>query len=205
MNWVLDLIEKIPEIIQYVAPGFLLVNIFVWINQKKFSTSTTQIVSSIVMSSIEISLWEKFISSSTTINNRFIWLCVISFVVGVVSGIIYKSRWFNNIIAKFMVNRTTNDSIWDDAIGSGAWVVVFEDKTGLYYGGQFRYCNKSGDKTIVALATYYVAKKNGNEFEFVEQYLSDVNKLILLDINNYDKIIVGPKDPLDLAVKKSDS
>ncbi len=200
MNWVLNLIEKIPEIIQYVAPGFLLVNIFVWINQKKFSSSTTQIVSSIVMSSIEISLWEKFISSSTAINNRFIWLCAISFLIGVISSIIYKSRWFNNILGKFMINRTTNDSIWNDAIGSGSWVVVFDDNNGLYYGGQFRYCNKSGDKTIVALATYYVAKKNGNKFELVEQYLGEVDRLILLNINNYDKIIVSPQDPLDLAV-----
>lgn len=200
MNWVLDLIEKIPEIIQYVAPGFLLVNTFVWINQKKFSSSTTQIVSSVVMSSIEISLWEKFISSSTPINNRFIWLCTISFAVGVISSIIYKSRWFNNVLAKLMINRTTNASIWDDAIGSGAWVVVSDDKKGLYYGGQFRYCNKSGDKTIVALATYYVAKRNGSKFEFVEQYLEEVNRLILLDINDYDKIIVSSQDPLGLAV-----
>lgn len=122
-----------------------------------------------------------------------------SIIIAIFLGVIYKTRWFNNLLAILKINRTTNDSIWNDAIGENAWVVVQDKKSDLYYGGQFRYCNKSGDNIMVAISTYYVAQKTDKKFTIIEEYPKDVDRLLLLNINEYDKIIISPTDPLDYA------
>ena len=122
---------------------------------------------------------------------------MISIIIAIFLGVVYKTRWFNNVLAILNINRTTNDSIWNDVIGENAWVVVQDKKSDLYYGGQFRYCNKSGDKIIVAISTYYIVQKIDEKLTIIEEYPNDVDRLLLLNINEYDKIIISPTDPLD--------
>ena len=108
------------------------------------------------------------------------------------TAIIYKTTGFNHFIARIGIKRTTNPNIWDDVVGERAWVSIYDKENKLYYCGPFKYQNYQDDQSYVVLCKYYTADENG---KIIDNYTTISNRLLMLQINNYDRIVVSKDDP----------
>ena len=91
MSWITELIQAIPDIIVYIAPGFLFVNGFVWVTHRQFSTHQVQIASSIVASFVLKSCFDVIVRLTIFQNDSplsVMILCAVSTVLGVLLGVI---------------------------------------------------------------------------------------------------------------------
>ncbi|MBE6825223.1 MAG: hypothetical protein E7513_07805 [Ruminococcaceae bacterium] len=193
MSWITDLIDKMPELIPYIAPGFLLVNSFMWVLKKKFNNATVQIVSSVICSYFIWTLCKNIFPIDSNWGLLIITgtLCTI---LGLISGKIYKSSFFNLILCKLKLDRTTNDSIVEDCVGNNAWIAVFDEEQQKYYCGQYKYGNIEGDSNYVSLVTYYITD---SDKKIIEDHTQEPKRKLLININNYKTVIISPNDPLD--------
>ncbi len=194
MSWITELIQAIPDIIVYIAPGFLFVNGFAWVTHRKFSTHQVQIASSIVASFVLKSCFD--IIMQLTIFQRdsllaTIVLCALSAVFGIALGVITGRQWFTNVLIFFHIYRSANSSIWDDVLDGNMWMTVYDDKLHLYYCGQIRHASENDQPLIVALERYYVM----NEEKEVIAWHLESNDYIMLDTSQYRNIQISKTDP----------
>ena len=194
MSWITELIQAIPDIIVYIAPGFLFVNGFVWVTHRQFSTHQVQIASSIVASFVLKSCFDVIVRLTIFQNDSplsVMILCAISTVLGVLLGVITGRQWFTNVLLFFHIYRSANSSIWDDVLSGNMWMAVYDDKHGLYYCGQIRHASESDQPLIVALETYYVM----NEKKDVVEWHLEYGDYVILDTSKYQIIQISKTDP----------
>lgn len=108
----------------------------------------------------------------------------ISAILGLFVGKITSHRFFNIMLHKLHVGRTTNENIWDDVIKSNTWVRVFM-KDGSSYLGQYRYGEPFKSEPIIVLATYQ--KLNGDS-DIVIDNSQNPNELIMINTKDFDRI-----------------
>lgn len=191
MTWITELINNISELIKYIAPGFLLANCFAWITQKKFSSASAQIVTSVVLSYFVWTIGSPLFSKKSPL---FI-LVIISLcccIIGLVIGKFYKSNFFNELIGRIRLDRTTNESIIEDAIGNNSWVSFYDVSDKKYYCGQFRFGNTEGDANYISIVTYYIMDENKT---VLEDYRHDNKRQLLFDMNKVTMTVFSPEDP----------
>lgn len=197
INWVTELIGNIPDIVLYIAPGFIFVNLFKWIIDSKFSSPTTQVVSGIVASFLLRSLFEVLWSPADwSLYAYVVVLCLVSGVLGGICGVVYRTPWFNGVLCWFRVYRTTTTSIWDSVVGSGAWISVHDEKKNLYYCGQYRYEYDQNGHVFLALATYYILDQN---HKMIEQHMEEAGRYLVIDTSQYPLYVVSPSDPFGMS------
>ncbi len=191
MTWINDLIEQLPDLISYITPGFLFVNSFVWILQKEFKNTTVQIISSVVCSYFIWEFLEKYFPNTSNVV-----LLIISSIIVVISGLLfgklYKSPYFNNFLGKLKLDRTTNESIIEDSIGTNSWVALFDENQQKYYCGQFRYGEEKSK--YITIVTYYIADV---DMKILEDYRNLIERKLLLNISDFKYVIFSPDDPLN--------
>ena len=153
MNDLLKLITDGDTIITYIAPGFLLVGVFSWIIQHKFSNSLTIVIAGIVASTIERMIALTFGLS----NPNTLILCMISVLVGYGAGILYQTKEFNRFLLFIKIHRTTYESIWDSAINDETWVCVQMKSNEKLYIGQIDSFNHDEGRTYFSLSNYFSA------------------------------------------------
>lgn len=109
---------------------------------------------------------------------------VISMLLGFTIGKIISHRWFNLLLHKLHIGRTTNENIWDDVIKPYTWLRVFM-KDGSSYLGQYRYGEPFKSEPIIVLATY---QKLNKDVDVVIDNSQNPNELIMLNTKDFDKI-----------------
>lgn len=194
MSWVTELIRLIPEIVIYIAPGFLFVNAFVWVSHRKFSSQQTQIVASIVASFLLKACfdWVQGPESSVeTTAPSIVTLCVISGVLGTVLGKISGADWFTRLLLFFHIYRSANPTIWDDILKGNTWAAVYNDKQHVYYCGQISYTSEGETHLLLALSPYYVM----DQTKHVVEWHCDTGEYIMLDTSKYTDIRMSKTDP----------
>ncbi len=115
---------------------------------------------------------------------RTIILIITSTLLGVLIGKITTHRWFNILLYKCRIGRTTNSNIWDDIIKPNTWVRVFM-KDGSSYLGQYRYGEPFKSEPIIVLATY---QKLDSENDIVLDYNEDLREMIMINTKDFDRI-----------------
>ena len=188
--WVKELIENLPELVRFIAPGFLLVTCFTWATKQLIKNTTTYIVISTVASYLIWAFCNLFIDEESV--GTTIIICSTSLILGIVTAIIYKTTGFNNFIAKIGIKRTTNPNIWDDVVGERAWVSIYDKENKQYYCGPFKFQNYQDEYSYVVLCKYYITDEKGN---IINDYTKTNNRFLMLQINNYDRIVVSKDDP----------
>ena len=108
----------------------------------------------------------------------------ISALLGFLIGRIISHRWFNFLLHKLHVGRTTNENIWDDVIRPYTWVRVFM-KDGSSYFGQYRYGEPFKSDPIIVLATY---QKLDKDSDVVIDNSQNMNELIMVNTKDFDRI-----------------
>jgi len=123
-----------------------------------------------------------------------------SAVLGLTVGKITSHRWFNLILHKLHLGRTTNENIWDDVIKPYTWVCVHM-KDGSSYLGQYRYGEPFHNEPIIVLATY---QKLNEDNDVVLDNSQEANRMIMINTKDFEKIelIYNSNQPKNLFFKK---
>lgn len=194
MQWVSELIAKIPEILSYVVYGYIYLTAYYWISFKDNNDFNNLIIKSIATSYLLITLYDAIINTYNInlINEYYkvIYYFFISAILGLIIGKITSHRIFNLLLHKLHIGRTTNSNIWDDVIKPYTWVRVFM-KDGSSYLGQYRYGEPFKSEPIIVLATY---QKLDKDTDIVIDYSQNQNELIMLNTKDFDRIEITYND-----------
>lgn len=188
IDWVTYLIDNIPKIISYVVYGYIFLVAYYWISFKDNKDFNNLLIKSIAASYLLTSICNLLIEKYNIIfRNEYykvISYFAISAILGFATGKIISHRWFNLLLHKLHIGRTTNENIWDDVIKPYTWVRVFM-KDGSSYLGQYRYGEPFKSEPIIVLATY---QKLDKDTDIVIDNSQNMNELIMLNTKDFDRI-----------------
>lgn len=194
MDWVNALLAGIPYVVGAIAPGFLVMASFCWATSNNISDGKTVIVISATITYLIDNVCQLFNIPNTHIAT--IGVCACSALLGIIAAIVYKLSFVNKLIANIGIKRTTNKSIWDDALGEAAWVALLDSDNKCYYCGQFLYQNYENENSYIVIATYYIADLGGKILEG-KDYTQDMDRKLLLNADDFDQIIISKSDPFN--------
>ena len=188
INWITDLIDKIPEIISYIVYGYVYLASYYWTSFKDNKDFKNVLIKSIAASYLLTSLYDLFVARYHIIFSNNYYRVIIYFsasaFLGFFIGKIISHRWFNLLLHKLHIGRTTNENVWDDVIKPYTWIRVFM-KDGSSYLGQYRYGEPFKSEPIIVLATY---QKLDKDTDIVIDNSKNMNELIMLSTKDFDRI-----------------
>lgn len=194
ITWVSELIEKMPEILPYIAYGYVFLTSYYWMSFKDNSDFTNILTKSIATSFILKSCFDLIIVKyNFTFYNEIsktVILVATSAILGFGIGKIISHRWFNKLLHRLHIGRTTNENIWDDVIKPNTWIRVFM-KDGSSYLGQYRYGEPFKSEPIIVLATY---QKYDKDTDIVIDNSQKMNELIMINTKDFDRIEITYTD-----------
>lgn len=188
IDWITYLIDNIPEIISYIVYGYVFLVAYYWISFKDNKDFNNLLIKSIAVSYLLTTIYDLIVLKYNIVfsNNYYkvITYFIISAISGLIIGRIISHRWFNLLLHKLHIGRTTNENIWDDVIKPYVWVRVFM-KDGSSYLGQYRYGEPFKSEPIIALINW---QKLDKDVDIVIDNSQNPNELILLNTKNFEKI-----------------
>ncbi len=188
IDWITQLTKNIPEIISYIVYGYVFLVSYYWISFKDNRDFNNLLIKSIAASYLLTSIYDLFVEKyKIAFNNEYckvILYFIISAFLGFTIGKVISHRWFNWMLHKLHIGRTTNDNVWDDVIKPYTWVRVFMND-GSSYLGQYRYGEPFKSEPIIVLATYQKLDKDTN---IVIDNSKNLNELIMLNTRDFDRI-----------------
>ncbi len=188
ITWISDLINNIPNILSYIMQGYVFLVIYYWITFKDNNDLKNLIIKSIAVSYILKNIFDwvciKTELSFTDETHYTICLVFSSAIAGFLIGEISTQGWFNFVLNKVHIGRTTNPNIWNDAIKQYTWLRVFM-KDGTSYLGQFLYGEPFKSEPVIVLATY---QKLDTDASIIFDHSDDPNEFIMINTKNFDRI-----------------
>ena len=188
IDWITYLIDNIPQIISYIVYGYVFLVAYYWISFKDNKDFNNLLIKSIASSYLLTTIYDLIVLKSNIVfsNNYYkvISYFLISVLLGFIIGKVTSHRFFNLLLHKLHVGRTTNENIWDDVIKPYTWVRVFM-KDGSSYLGQYRYGEPFQREPIIVLATW---QKLDKDVDVVIDNSQNPNELILLNTKDFEKI-----------------
>ncbi len=188
MDWIIDLINSIPEIISYIVYGYVFLVAYYWISFKDNKDFNNLLIKSIATSYFLTTIYDLLVYKYEIVFDAGYQQIIIYFItsaaLGLFIGKIVSHRYFNLILHKLHMGRTTNENIWHDVIKPCTWVRVFM-KDGSSYLGQYRYGESFKSEPIIVLATY---QKLDSDTDIVIDNSQNMNELIMLNTKDFDRI-----------------
>ena len=189
INWVIELINNIPNLISNIVYGYIFLSAYYWISFVKQNNYKNFIMKCVVINYILKNFYK--ITFFQFISNKYenrpivvILLCVITLIIALTLGKIVHTTWFNDILEKIHLYRTTNENIWDDVIKAGMFLQIYM-KDGISYLGLYRKSESFEREPFILLSRYQKLDKND---KVVEDYFDDTNKFILLNTKDFERI-----------------
>ncbi len=138
IDWITYLIKNIPEIISYIVYGYVFLVAYYWISFKDNKDFNNLLIKSIAMSYLLTTIYDLIVTKyNITFSIEYykvIFYFAISAILGFIIGKIISHRWFNLLLHKLHIGRTTNENIWDDVIKPYTWIRVFMKDGSSYLG-----------------------------------------------------------------------
>lgn len=189
INWVIELINNIPNLISNIVYGYIFLSVYYWISFVKQNNYKNFIMKCVVINYILKNFYK--ITFFQFISNKYenrpivvILLCVITLIIALTSGKIVHATWFNDTLEKIHLYRTTNENIWDDVIKTGMFLQIYMND-GTSYLGMYRKSESFEREPFILLSRYQKLDKND---KVVEDYFDDINKFILLNTKDFERI-----------------
>ena len=139
INWVIELINNIPNLISNIVYGYIFLSAYYWISFVRQNSYKNFIIKSVIANYILKNFYK--ITFFQFISNKYenrpivvILLCVITFVIALILGEVLHTTWFNDKLIKLHIYRSTNENIWDDIIKTGMFLRIYM-KDGTSYLG----------------------------------------------------------------------
>ena len=185
MDDMITLIQNIALLLEYFVPGYVMLRIICFGMSK--TPSKYIIGESIAISyfiRIITHLAKQLILPNAVISPdvRVIILVLLSALIGVAIGYVYKNGTLDNIL-QYLFSRTSNQQIWDDVITTqfdNGVTVRITDKNGVEYTGPIDYLEENVSDPWIAIKEYSI--KDGD------------NRLTYEDYNCRSVLLVKTKD-----------
>lgn len=174
----------------YIAFGYIYLLAYHWISFKDSKDFQNIVFKSIVANYILTTCYQmicmKLNINFSNVHYQIVVYITVSGLLGLTCGKIITSCYFNEILHKLYIGRTTNNNIWDDIVKPYTWLCVYM-KDGTSYLGQYRYGESFQREPIIVLTTY---QKYNAEDDIVLDYSQDNTRAIVLNTKDFEKIEV---------------
>lgn len=160
---VVKLINILPNIVIYVAPGFIFIQVFNYIMDirgKDLKNSIMEyILSSYIIIAIIKFICNKFHYEVNIYENTIqVTICVITILLSYIIAILLKSQIWTTFMRFIIVNKSNSTNIFHDIIDSnlGTWVRVYIPSEKLIYDGAFIKFDYKGSyqDSFIVLSNY---------------------------------------------------
>lgn len=196
MSWVIDLIDRIPDLLTYLIPGYIFISLFDFIIFKNEKGNKNQanfiVLKSIAISYVFKTVYDKILNtffSKFNIDDLLytIILFVIIIIFAYILGLICHTKWFNNLLLKIGIHRTVNEDIWLDIIYDGCYLQIFSKDGTKSYFGMCKYHEENSKEPIVVLYKYKVLDSEAN---IIQDYSNDETRQVVLNLKDFEHINV---------------
>lgn len=184
-----EIIDNIPNILQYFVPGVIFIMIIRSLSFKRFAENYT-IVFSCVISYLFVSLIgminELKIKSESLKEPIVISgiAVLIAILLAFFLSIIFNSKCFKDFTLKYF-HKTLYDDIWQDVFDfkNGTNLKVYIKDKEYYIMGHYRFSEEKGEESWMALSAHTYRNKETNEIIGLDY---SKNEKVLVTIRIYD-------------------
>lgn len=174
--------------------------VYYWIAFKDNKDFDNLLIKSVAASYILTIVFDTIVSKCNIVfrnqNYKILTYFSVSALLGLFIGKIISHRWFNLLLHKLHIGRTTNENIWDDVIKPNTWVRIFM-KDGTSYMGQYRYGEPFQREPIIVLATWQKFDKNVN---IVIDNTQNPNEIIMINTKDFEKIEITYQETKEIWI-----
>lgn len=184
-----DLFEILPDIVLYIASGYLFILTFSFISLRQKMKD----INGIFCASLAVGFILKMVLCAI-VKIRFgyyinvVAFLIFSMAVGAFLGLFIKSKFCRNILKKINVNRSVNENMWHDIIDSDKrtmWVRVVDWEKERVIVGILVLVEEFQREPQILLQQYQVFDLEGN---MIEDYIDYPNQRILIKTERFDNI-----------------
>ena len=190
------MIDRIPDILVYVVPGFILLKIYSFIGFKEdyaeHSKTEFVMLKSIAISYIFKTIWDfAYIGFDLTAPLYYcvylITMLVSSVLLAYVFYIVRSSEIIWKILQKLKIRRTSNENVWLDIIKDGTCLRVFSKDGEKSYFGFCDICELHSREPIVVLSRYRIIDSGNN---VIFDGTDNKSSRMILNLKDFEKIEV---------------
>ena len=188
------MIDRIPDILVYIVPGFIFVKIYSFVQFKDecAEQSKTEFVmlKSIAISYIFKSVWD-FAYSGLDLNNPLYYciylgtMLISCILLSYIFYIVGSSTIIEKLLITLKIRRTTNDNIWVDIIKDGTCLRVFSKDGEKSYFGFCDICELHSREPIVVLSRYRILDNQDN---VILDNTGNESSRMILNLKDFEKI-----------------
>lgn len=215
MNDILELINSLPLVMSYIIYGFIFVSIFNFITIKRISNENNHLIISYISISFILRCIYEYLFGwldkngvmAIQINSDLFYIVTIALtiVMSYISGILFSSKFINNVLLHIGIKRTVNKNIWQDITEDNMWMFLKFKEEDYGYLGMYKYVEEKTDKPRILLNRYQLIEVSTGEAKV--DYSNEANRCILIDTNDIDTIEMiytnGDKDSFLSKIKHS--
>lgn len=194
INWVKELIEMLPDVIQNIMYGYIFLFIYRWITFKRSQNTKYTLITSIIMNYILVLIFQyisRFDKFAFLTNNTVLWYSILSFVLGLGIGWIIKSDSYNEILRDIRTGRDAVDNIWDNAIKNGTWLRIYTKDQNISYLGSVVKSEPYASNPKIILNRYSILDLDGN---VLADYSKDEKEYVIMNTDDFDRIEITYSD-----------
>jgi hypothetical protein len=181
------LIKELPNLILYIASGFVFIKIFNFVSISKTSENfehmlLKSLITGFILKNIVSIIPFRFTESINILG--YLFICSIS---AYFIAMFYNSDEFKVLLKKINIRRTTNEFIWDDIIDkkNSIWVRAISNDLDLDYYGVCVLVEDYQRYPQVVLSNYIKRTLDGVE---IEDCYNKPEKRVIIDTSKFNYI-----------------
>lgn len=187
MNNIKELLEILPQIIIYVAVGFIFLKTFHFVALKQNSIDIDHVLTASLVVGFIYCQIAYLIPFSISYEIDHIGIIISSLCFGYLAGRLARSKVWLRILEFFKIYDSFNMYFWDDLMPEDCTMKVYVHMNEKSYEGMVHTYESYSNSPHLVLASFIVKDKNNN---ILEDFSEDFTKVIILDASHAESIYV---------------
>ena len=187
MSYIKELLDILPQIVVYVAVGFIFLKTFHFVALRQNSMDIDHILTaSLVVGFIYCNV-AYMIPFSISYEIDHIGIIVSSLFFGYFAGRLARSKVWLRILDFFKIYDSFNMYYWDDLMPEDSTMKVYVHMNEKIYEGMVHTYESYSNSPHIVLASFIVKDNNNN---VLEDFSDDCTKVIILDASQAESVYV---------------
>lgn len=205
MDDILSLINTLPFVISNIIYGCLFLSIFNFTTFKDSKTNNQHyfifcITINFILKAIIDSILKLTLTSLSNDSVEYYLICLLFTVItAFISGKIVSAKFFNSLLLKMGIQRTTNKNIWSDVLKNNTWLYIYLKDKDLGYIGYHKYSEENCSNPKIVLSHYQLRELSTGKV--LVDYSRDKNSLIMIDTRDVEIIEIIYDDNENDSIK----
>lgn len=171
----------------YMVQGYIFMSVYNFVRTKENELNhlffKSVVISYVLKATFDlITPWSCIVEGSV---GYIALLCLFSALLAILLALVTQSSWFNNLLLRLHIRRTTNQNIWKDVIRPDCWLMVYPKDSECVYYGKCKYNEEFARKPIIVLEYYQAMDYEGN---IIEDNIHDANHMVLIDTQDIERV-----------------